>query len=183
MRLFHLETTLWLPHPPEVIFDFFSDARNLEVLTPPWLHFQVLTSGPISMQVGTRIAYRLKLHGIPLRWDSEITVWEPPHRFVDVQRRGPYRRWVHEHRFAEHDGGTLASDAVTYAVFGGSLVQRLFVAPDLRKIFAYRRARLTGRFNAERDQYPAAIAVRNGSTPPCSRPSLGSTRIASGVEK
>jgi ligand-binding SRPBCC domain-containing protein len=142
MHLYHLESSLWLPRPPEAVFGFFADARNLERLAPPWLRFRILTPTPITMQVGAQIAYRLKLRGVPLRWDSEIAAWEPPHRFVDVQRRGPYRRWVHEHRFAEHPGGTLVSDHVTYAVFGGHLVQWLLVGPDLRRIFAYRRARL-----------------------------------------
>jgi ligand-binding SRPBCC domain-containing protein len=143
MRLFHLKSSLWLPRPLDEVFDFFADARNLDLLTPPWLHFEIVTPAPVKMRAGTQIAYRLKLHGIPIRWDSEIAVWEPPHRFVDVQRCGPYRRWVHEHRFSEHDGGTLVSDHVTYAVLGGRLVQRLFVGPDVRRIFAYRRARLS----------------------------------------
>jgi ligand-binding SRPBCC domain-containing protein len=149
MRLFHFYSSLWLPRSREVVFDYFAEARNLELLTPPWLSFRILTTAPVEMRVGTRIDYRLKLHGIPLRWQSEITDWDPPSRFVDVQRHGPYRRWVHEHRFAERDGGTLVLDRVTYAVFGGRPVQRLFVAPDLRKIFAYRRDSLVTTFGAE----------------------------------
>src|SRR5687767_6214971 len=137
MRLYHLRSTLWLPRPLDVVFDFFADARNLERLTPPWLRFQIVTPEPIGMRTGTRIAYRLKIPGAPLRWDGEIVVWEPPHRFVDVQRRGPYRRWAHEHRFEERDGGTLVSDHVRYAVFGGDLVERLFVRRDVQTIFAY----------------------------------------------
>jgi len=147
MRLYHFESSLWLPRPREVVFRFFADPRNLELLTPPWLRFRIVTPMPISMQVGTRIAYRLRLRGIPLHWDSEITVWEPSLRFVDVQRRGPYRHWVHAHRFDEQAGGTLVSDHVTYAVYGGHLVQRLLVGPDLRRIFAYRRAKLTELFD------------------------------------
>src|SRR5215210_1142135 len=112
MRLFHLRSSIWVPRPLNDVFDFFADAQNLDLLTPPWLHFEVLTPAPIAMRAGTEIAYRLKLHGIPLRWDSEIAEWEPPHRFVDVQRRDPYRRWVHEHQFSEHDGGTVVSDHV-----------------------------------------------------------------------
>jgi ligand-binding SRPBCC domain-containing protein len=108
-----------------------------------------VTPEPIEMRAGARIAYCLKLRGIPLRWDSEITVWEPSYRFVDVQRRGPYWRWVHEHRFAEQDDGTPVADHVTYAVLGGRLVQRLFVGPDVRRIFAYRRARLAETFGGE----------------------------------
>jgi ligand-binding SRPBCC domain-containing protein len=106
----------------------------------------VLAQHPPEMGAGTVIDYRLRLHGIPLRWRSEITVWEPPRRFVDVQRRGPYRLWEHEHLFLPKDGGTLVQDRVRYAVPGGSLlaplVDRLLVRPDLERIFAYRRQRL-----------------------------------------
>jgi ligand-binding SRPBCC domain-containing protein len=146
MRTFSLDSRVWLPRPPAAVFEFFADARNLDALTPPWLHFRILTPDPIEMLVGTQIAYRLRFRGIPLRWDSEITVWDPPHRFVDVQRRGPYRKWVHEHTFEEQDGGTLVADRVTYAVLGGRLVQRLLVAPDLQRIFAYRRHKLLDLF-------------------------------------
>lgn len=129
---------IWIPRPLEDVFAFFADARNLQEITPPWLSFEVLTPGEITMRPGTLIDYRLRVHGIPLRWRSEITVWEPPRRFVDAQRRGPYRLWVHEHRFVGKDGGTLAVDDIRYAVAGGSLVNALFVARDVRKIFEFR---------------------------------------------
>ena len=115
--------------------------RNLEELTPPWLHFRILTPG-VEMRAGARMDYRLKLHGIPLKWQSEITLWEPPFRFVDRQTRGPYRLWIHEHTFQPKDGGTLMRDSLQYAVRGGALVWRFLVAPDLEKIFNYRRSRL-----------------------------------------
>jgi ligand-binding SRPBCC domain-containing protein len=95
--LFTLETRLFLPRPLEIVFPFFADAGNLEILTPPWLRFEIVTPRPIAMRAGALIEYRLRLHGVPLRWQSEITAWEPPHRFVDEQRRGPYRAWIHEH--------------------------------------------------------------------------------------
>ena len=142
MKTSVFEARQWLPSPPEKVFQFFADAYNLERLTPPWLRFQVLTPGPIEMAQGTVINYRLKLHGISVRWQSEITVWEPPHRFVDRQIKGPYRLWVHEHTFVETDGGTLAGDRVEYAVPGGWLVRKLLVERDLRKIFEYRQERL-----------------------------------------
>jgi ligand-binding SRPBCC domain-containing protein len=132
----------WLPLPPERVFPFFADAFKLELITPPMLRFRVLTPAPIEMRAGTVIDYQLKLHGIPVRWRSEITLWEPPHRFVDQQRRGPYRFWRHEHSFADVDGGTLARDQVEYAVRGGAFIDKLLVAPDLKKIFEYRKDRL-----------------------------------------
>ncbi|MDA1189860.1 MAG: SRPBCC family protein, partial [Chloroflexi bacterium] len=85
-------------------------------------------------------------HRVPVRWRSEIAVWDPPHRFVDRQIKGPYRHWVHEHRFVSRDGGTLAIDHVEYAVPGGALVNKLFVRRDLEKIFAYRMNKLRLRF-------------------------------------
>jgi ligand-binding SRPBCC domain-containing protein len=136
------ETEQWFPLQPAEVFPFFSDAFNLELITPPSLRFQVLTVSPIEMREGTVIDYRLKLRGIPLRWQSQITAWEPPHRFVDQQRRGPYRLWVHEHTFIQSEGGTLARDHIKYAVPGGMLVQKLFVGPELKKIFAYRRQKM-----------------------------------------
>jgi ligand-binding SRPBCC domain-containing protein len=132
----------FLPQSREQVFAFFSDAFQLEALTPPWLNFAVLTPAPIRLGQGSLIDYRLRLHGIPLRWQSQIAVWEPPVRFVDVQTRGPYRRWRHEHSFLESGGGTLCRDVVHYAVYGGRLVERLLVRPDLVRIFGYRRARL-----------------------------------------
>lgn len=142
MKIHTLETSIFLPRAREEVFAFFADAGNLELLTPPWLNFSILTPQPIPMREGTRIQYRLRLHGVPLRWESEITCWEPPLRFVDEQRRGPYRLWVHEHRFEEEKGGTRVSDRVRYAVPGGELINRLFVAPDLNRIFRYRQRKM-----------------------------------------
>ena len=147
MKTFTLTNELWLPLPPEEVFPFFADAGNLERLTPPSLRFQILTPPPIEMAVGTLIDYRIRLRGVPMRWQSEITEWEPPYRFVDEQRRGPYRLWVHEHTFTAQDGGTLARDIVDYVVLGGVIVQRLFVAPELNRIFEYRNAALKDFFS------------------------------------
>ncbi|MYA33644.1 MAG: SRPBCC family protein [Gemmatimonadales bacterium] len=133
----------WVPSPLERTFAFFSDAHNLERITPPFVKFRIVTPLPIEMRVGTRIDYRLRLHGIPIRWQSEITRWDPPHGFIDEQRRGPYRKWVHEHRFREEDGGTRVEDHVTYAVPGGALIDRWFVRPDVERIFAYRHSTIS----------------------------------------
>ena len=103
------------------------------------------------MKVGAHIDYRLRFRGFPIKWRSEILVWEPPHRFVDSQTKGPYRKWVHEHNFAEREGGTIASDHVEYAVPGGALVNALFVRRDVERIFAYRRQRLIELFDKSAD--------------------------------
>ena len=146
MKTFTLDSSIWLPRPIDEVFAFFADAHNLGAITPPWMHFKTVTPGPIVMAAGTRFEHRLRVRGIPMRWESEITVWDPPVRFVDEQRRGPYRFWIHEHRFAERDGGTEVSDHVEYGVPGGAAVNYLVVAPDLRKVFAYRRQALLARF-------------------------------------
>lgn len=151
MRVFRCSVEL--AAPLEAVFAFFSNARNLELLTPPWLRFRVLTEGEITMAPGVRIDYRLRLRGLPLRWRSEITAWEPPYRFVDEQVVGPYRSWIHEHRFAvEKRPGrgavVIASDDVRYQAPGGRLVNRLLVEPDLKRIFRYRTARLRERFGS-----------------------------------
>lgn len=131
---------------PDELFPFFADAFNLELITPPFLKFRVNSPGPIRMEAGTAIDYRLRIHGIPVRWRSRITRWDPPHGFVDEQVRGPYRKWVHEHRFESVAGGTRMVDIVDYAAPGGRLVERLVVDRDVERIFAYRKRALEARF-------------------------------------
>lgn len=140
---FRLACQLWLPAPRQRVFDFFGDAFQLETLTPPWLNFHVLSPRPIVMAPGVRIDYKLRLRGIPIRWRSLISTWNPPTEFVDEQIRGPYRLWHHRHTFAETDGGTLVVDEVDYAVPGGWLIDRFLVRPDLLRIFTYRQAKLS----------------------------------------
>jgi len=149
MRYFVLLREQWVPQPPEEVFPFFAEAANLEALTPPWLRFRILTPLPIRMGPGVRIEYRLRLRGLPLRWVAEIRVWEPPHKFVDVQLRGPYRFWIHSHRFIPERGGTRIVDVVRYALPGGILgrwVHRWLVRKDVEKIFRYRAQRIRLRF-------------------------------------
>jgi ligand-binding SRPBCC domain-containing protein len=124
------------------VFAFFAEARNLERITPPWLGFELLGDAPAEMGVGTLIDYRLRLHGIPVRWTSRIDEWAPGRGFVDRQVRGPYRLWRHRHSFAAEDGGTVVSDEVDYALpLGrlGDLAHPLFVRRDLERIFAHRQ--------------------------------------------
>ena len=142
MKTFKLTTEHLIEKPLDEVFSFFSDAHNLVELTPPRLHLVVLTPAPIEMEVGTLIDYRLKLRGIPVRWRTEITEWNPPHFFADEQLKGPYRCWIHKHTFVETDGGTLVGDEVEYAVPGGRLINKLIVRPDIEQIFAYRSQKL-----------------------------------------
>lgn len=138
MHIFEHRSEIWLPRPRAEVFAFFSDAGNLERLTPPWLGFEILTPRPIAMRPGARIDYRLKIHGLPIRWKTEITAWDPPRQFVDEQLSGPYRLWHHTHTFIEEGDGTRVVDRVRYAMFGGRFVHKLFVERDVRTIFAFR---------------------------------------------
>lgn len=137
-----LEREQRLAGTPDEVFAFFADARNLEALTPPLLHFRVVTPEPIVMGRGTLIRYRLRVHGVPVSWLTAITRWEPPHRFVDEQLTGPYALWRHTHTFeATDDGATLMRDVVRYRVgFGplGGLANALLVRRDIEAIFDFR---------------------------------------------
>jgi ligand-binding SRPBCC domain-containing protein len=144
--VYTLSTWQWLPLPRDRVFAFFSDAFNLERITPDLLRFRVQTPAPIEMRPGTLIDYRMSLRGVPMTWRSEITEWDPPTRFADRQRRGPYREWHHMHTFEDRDGGTLVHDVVRYRLIGPGLLTRainaLLVAPDTRRIFTFRHAAL-----------------------------------------
>ncbi len=150
MKIFIYQTELWLPRGIDEIFAFFADAHNLETLTPEWLNFKILTPRPILMRAGALIDYKLRIRGLPVRWQTEITAWERPYRFVDEQKRGPYRQWIHEHLFKPKDGGTLCSDEVRYAVPGCALMNRLFVRRDVEKIFEFRRQKLLALFHDDK---------------------------------
>lgn len=132
---------------PDEVFGFFGDAKNLEAITPPLLRFSVITPGPIEMHVGTLIEYRLRVHALPVSWLTSIQAWEPPHRFVDMQLKGPYALWHHTHTFAaDGPAHTRMTDTVRYAVgFGalGELAHRTFVGRDVEQIFEH-RARVIG---------------------------------------
>jgi ligand-binding SRPBCC domain-containing protein len=135
-----------LPGAPEDVFPFFADAGNLEAITPPWLAFRITTPRPIEMRLGTLIEYRLRLHGLPIRWLTQIADWEPGVRFVDTQIRGPYALWHHTHEFEADGGHTLMRDTVRYALpLGplGRIAREAFVKRDLERIFDYRAAALS----------------------------------------
>lgn len=136
-----LEASMVVPRPLDEVWPFFSDAANLEQLTPPWLSFRIITPQPIDMHVGTLIDYQLKVHGIALKWRTRIAEWQPPHMFVDEQLKGPYRLWHHTHTFEPVEGGTRCTDRVAYkppfAMFSHALVKR-----DIQTIFEFRQQKL-----------------------------------------
>ncbi len=144
---FELVSEIQIEKPLSEVFDFFSKAENLEYLTPDFLQFKITSPKPIEMKVGALIDYRLKLHGIPFKWRSEITEYSPGVSFVDEQRKGPYLYWKHLHSFAENEQGTLVKDKVSYGVLGGTLVHGLFVKRNLKEIFTYRGEKLAAYFS------------------------------------
>jgi len=155
VRIHLLEREQWLPAPMERVFDFFSDAANLEALTPPWLHIRILSPLPIAMRPGAHIEYRIALAGLPLRWRTGVTQWEPGVRFVDEQERGPYALWEHTHVFERCGDGILMSDAVRYALpLGvlGRIAHAVAVRSALGAIFDYRFARIRERFPRAGDE-------------------------------
>jgi ligand-binding SRPBCC domain-containing protein len=144
MPSYRLHREQWFLRPIEDVFDFFSRPENLEEITPPFLRFQIV-SAERELHPGSRIEYRLRVRGLPMRWVSEISEWDPPRKFADTQLRGPYAMWRHQHIFVPENGGTRIIDDVEYALpFGmiGRLVHALVVRRDVERIFDFRQRRL-----------------------------------------
>lgn len=151
-RVHRLERSQRISGRRDEVFAFFADASNLEAITPPFLHFRVLSPLPIEMRPGARIDYALSLGGVPFRWRTRITAWKPLVLFVDEQESGPYRLWRHTHRFEEQGGSTMMRDLVEYAEPLGALgwaAHALFVERALERIFDFRREAIRRRFGPE----------------------------------
>lgn len=175
MKIHRLERAQIIPRWRSEVFAFFSDAFNLERITPPFLRFRILTPPPIRMAAGTVIEYRLRLFGAPIFWRTVIESWRPEESFVDSQIKGPYSLWRHTHSFEENGPGqTLMRDTVEYALpFGpaGSLAHHLFVRRWLDGIFDYRAA-MTARLLGTEDKVDSAYRRHDRSPEDQNRRSL-----------
>lgn len=147
---YRFKAETWVPDSPGNVFQFFQKAENLELLTPPWLKFKIVTPLPITMQQGALIDYQIKLSMVSMTWRTEISRWNPPKSFTDTQLRGPYRVWVHTHRFQQQNGGTLMIDEIAYLPPGGvfaGVINRFFVRKKVEQIFTYRAQKIGEIFN------------------------------------
>ena len=133
---------MFVNKPIDKVFEFFADPTNLEELTPPWLNFKIVSPKPLGIGLGAIIDYKLRVHRVPVSWQSEITKWDPPSLFVDLQNKGPYRHWEHTHEFRQSGKRTLVRDTVSYKVPGGFIVDRLLVRRDIKRIFKFRQLKL-----------------------------------------
>lgn len=146
-----LEREQLVRRPRGQVFSFFGDARNLERITPDFLHFRITAVSTPAIEEGTLIDYRLRLHGLPVGWRTRIDEWRPEERFVDVQLRGPYAYWHHTHEFEAVPEGTIVRDRVRYRLpFGilGDVIAGGLVARDVDKIFSHRRSCLESLLDA-----------------------------------
>lgn len=161
MTVYTLQREQVVDVPLERVFTFFADAQNLDLVTPPWLRFEIVTPLPLDMRRGTLIDYRLRYRGFPLKWRTLIEEWDPPHRFVDRALRSPYKLWHHTHRFEPAGDGTRLIDEVRYALPLGPLgrvAHAVSVRRDVQRIFDYRQARIPALLGARVP--PATAAVR-----------------------
>ena len=144
---FKMET--FVPGEIEEVFAFFSNAQNLELITPPELNFSIISPLPIVMQKGTLIDYRIRLLGFTFYWKTLISKWEPRKNFIDEQLKGPYAKWIHTHIFEPKEDGVSIKDEVQYRLplFPFGEIMFPIVRLQLKRIFEYRSLRITELFN------------------------------------
>lgn len=141
-----LKSRTVINRPLKEVFDFFTNVENLNRITPPALHFTITSPLPLKIKEGSLIDYKLKLNGIPFRWQTKITKWEPPYFFEDIQTKGPYKMWRHEHIFEEKDGETIMRDVIYFISPGGIfefIPHKLFVNKKVQHILDYRKAQFS----------------------------------------
>ena len=151
MRVNFLHREQKIPASLPEVFAFFSEARNLKNLTPPWLRFELVEQRERELKAGTLIRYQLAWNSLRLKWTTRIEEWQPPKLFIDIQLKGPYRLWRHCHSFWPCDGGTLMKDEVHYALPMGALGEVIagkVVRRDLERVFDFRAQQIAAIFPA-----------------------------------
>ena len=154
MENFTIYRSQFIDKPRDVVFSFFSKPENLEYITPPYLHFKIMNTLPVSMKEGQIINYKLRIRGISIKWSSLIKSYSPPFNFIDEQIKGPYSVWHHTHEFIEEKNGTRIIDNIIYKIplgFIGKLINHFWVAKDLEKIFNYRQDKVNEFFKNKED--------------------------------
>ena len=139
--MYTFERATLIKAPVDEVFEFFEDPRNLSKITPKGMIFDITDIDELPVRSGFRIEYSIRVMGIPVKWVTQIPIYEPPDRFVDSQEKGPYKSWLHEHTFEDRGGQTLMTDRVQYELpFGilGKVAHSLLVSRQLRDIFDYR---------------------------------------------
>lgn len=137
----HLVFRQWVPCKREEVWSFFADEKNLEKITPPWLNFRIKNMSTKKIEKGSLINYKLKIHQLPIAWRTEISQYQEPDFFQDIQLKGPYKKWHHTHLFSNLGEGTLIEDKIDFQVpLGhiGRLLALQYVTNDVKKIFSYR---------------------------------------------
>jgi ligand-binding SRPBCC domain-containing protein len=171
LRHHTLERRQTLPAPLERVFPFFENPENLALITPPSLRCRLVMPGPVTMQEGLRIDYTIRLGGMPVRWRSLISLYDPPVCFVDEQVKGPYAYWRHMHRFESTALGTVLTDAVVYALPAAMpplverIVHSLYVRPNLERIFDYRANFYADFFGGQQSELESESAAPRAATP------------------
>ncbi|MGD9789272.1 MAG: SRPBCC family protein [Phycisphaerales bacterium] len=160
-----LEVSQWLPVTPDELWPFFTDIANLERITPDWVNFKILTPPGTPVHEGVILDYRIRIRGVGVHWRTRISAFDPPHRFVDEQIKGPYSLWRHEHRFHEERGGTRCLDRVDYRSPLGVILHPMFVDRDVRRIFEFRAQALRKLFGGDEADHPVISITRPTGTP------------------
>ena len=139
---FYLKNNLTLNENIEKVFKFFETPKNLNLITPSWLNFNIIKSVASKTYKDQEIEYKLTLHKITFKWKSRIIDYKKNISFCDKQIKGPYLFWEHSHLFSKLEENTLMEDVVKYKVVFGSLANKLFVKRNLRRIFEYRQRKI-----------------------------------------
>ena len=135
-----------LPVSRKVLWEFVSVPQNLNQITPPKMAFKIIGDPPKSAHEGLLLEYKVRIPVLGwTTWLTEIKYVTEGYSFMDEQRIGPYKLWLHTHTLEDVDGGTKMTDEIRYALpFGllGEFAHAIFVKRTLKQIFDYRREKL-----------------------------------------